>query len=207
MAGPPGDVGFMKLWFSSMLHIPLLPWLHNEEKKNAGFLRRFLNGLASHTVFHGGVMKGLDFGGLCSSSETSVSDHFYVGGSHQLRGFLPAGIGPRAAIGGASTPGGDSMGGDVFYAASQSLSLPFPNAFLSQKKVRIFGFTNVGTLSSFSDAADIRSFLNSSRVAFGLGASAALPFGRFEATYSVPYRFGPQDGRRAVQGGIGFNFG
>lgn len=209
LAGPPGDVGFVKLWGGASAHIPIVPELDEEEKKNAGFFGQLLNGLSFHTAINVGVMKGLSFGGLClGSGSTHVSDRFYVGGSHQLRGFLPSGIGPRAAVGGASSPGGDSMGGDVFYTASALLSMPFPgNDTLSKNGVRLFGFANAGTLTSFENAMNLGSFVNSSRTAVGGGVSYGTAMGRLEATYAVPLRYGPTDARRSAQAGIGFTFG
>ncbi len=208
-AGPPGDVGFLKLWGGASVHIPIVPELDVEEKKCARFFGKMLNGLSLHTAINGGAMKGLDFGGLClGAGSTNVSDRFYVGGSHQLRGFVPAGIGPRAATGGASSPGGDAMGGEVFYTASALLSIPFPgNESLSKNGVRLFGFANAGTLTSFENATSLGSFMNSSRTAVGGGVSVGTAMGRLEATYAVPLRFGPTDARRSVQAGIGFTFG
>ena len=209
VSGPPGDVGFVKLWGGTSVHVPIVPELDEKEKKSVGFLGQLLNGLSFHTTLNGGAMKGLSFGGLCSGgATTNISDRFYVGGSHQLRGFLPSGIGPRAATGGASTPGGDSIGGEVFYTASASLSMPFPgNDFLSKNGVRLFGFANAGTLTSFDDAMNVGAFINSTRTAVGGGVSVGTAMGRLEATYSVPLRYGPTDARRGVQAGIGFTFG
>ncbi len=208
VAGPPGDVGFAKIWGGLMLHLPIVPLLEERNTQSVGSFHQLMNGLSLHTAVHGGILKCLAFGGLCSTSTTNISDRYYVGGSHQLRGFSHSGIGPRAIVGGSSAPGGDSIGGDVFYTASQSISMPFPgNEFLSKNNVRIFGFMNAGTLTSFENAMDLRGFLRSSRVSFGAGVSFGLPLGRVEATYSVPFRYSPRDCRRAVQGGIGFNFG
>jgi outer membrane protein assembly factor BamA len=86
--------------------------------------------------------------------------------------------------------------------------MPFPgNQFLAQSGVRLFGFANAGTLTSFENATDVGAFMNSSRTAVGGGVSVATQMGRLEATYAVPLRYSPADGRRAVQAGIGFTFG
>ncbi len=208
VAGPPGDVGFAKIWGGLMLHLPVVPLLEETNAQSAGSFHQLLNGLSLHTAVHGGILKSLTFGGLCSTSTTNISDRYHIGGPHQLRGFSHSGIGPRSVAGGSSAPGGDSFGGDVFYTASQSISMPFPgNELLSKNNVRVFGFVNAGTLTSFENAMDLSGFLRSSRVSFGAGVSFGLPLGRVEATYSVPFRYGPRDCRRAAQGGIGFNFG
>ncbi len=100
-AGPPGDVGFVKVWSGGSIHLPIGPSSSDSEEVNIGFLSRLIpRGLAFHSVYNCGIMKAFSYGGLCSNggSMTNVSDRFYVGGSHQLRGFLPAGIGPRADV-------------------------------------------------------------------------------------------------------------
>lgn len=207
IAGPPGDVGFAKFWAGGSMHLPIGGSIEGDENSNNLMPR----GLSFHTVYNCGIMKSLSFGGLCSNGAgnmTNVSDRFYVGGSHQLRGFLPAGIGPRTDKGGASSPGGDSVGGDAYYTTTAMLSMPFlGDNFLSNLGVRLFGFINAGTLTGLGSAININSFVRSTRVAVGGGVSAATPMGRFEATYAVPLRYGPRDARRSVQGGIGFTFG
>lgn len=209
VAGPPGDVGFLKLWGGASAHIPIVPFLDENEKKNSGFLGKLFNGLSFHTALNAGAIKGLSFGGLCvGGNSTHPLDRFHVGGSHQLRGFLPSGIGPRSKTGGASSPGGDSMGGDVFYTASALMSMPFPgNKSLSNMGVRLFGFANAGSLASFENAMNASSFMKSTRTSIGGGISAGTPMGRLEATYAIPLRYGPTDARRSVQAGIGFTFG
>ena len=209
VAGPPGDLGFIKTWGGGALHIPIVPELDEEEKDQARFFNYLLNGLSLHSSIHFGALKGLSFGGLCSGGDsTNLSDRFHVGGSHQLRGFLPSGIGPRSLVGGASTPAGDSLGGEIFYTASTMLSMPFPgNRLLQSNGVRLFGFANAGTLTSFGNAMDIGAFMRSSRTAVGGGISVGTQMGKIELTYAVPLRYGPSDARRSIQGGIGFTFG
>jgi outer membrane protein insertion porin family len=76
VAGPPGNVGFVKMQGGASLNMPLFgPW-------------------ALHGSFQAGILRSLAFGGLCGPA--SISDRFFVGGPMQLRGFVPAGIGPRA---------------------------------------------------------------------------------------------------------------
>ena len=208
IAGPPGDVGFVKCWGGAALHIPLVEPMNSNGKNT--FLQHLIGGLSFHTAINGGVIKPLSYGGLCCNSHgvTNVIDRFYVGGSHQLRGFLPSGIGPRAQSGGSSTPGGDSLGGDAFYTASASLSVPFPGlSFFSKNGVRLFGFANAGTLLGLENATQLDAFIRSTRVAVGGGVSVGTRIGRLEATYAIPLRYGPKDARRSVQAGIGFSFG
>jgi len=208
VAGPPGNVGFVKCWGGGALHWPIVPTVSGPEKKRIGLLKYALEGLSFHSSLHFGLIKQLTFGGLLPNDVTNIADRFYVGGPHQLRGFLPAGIGPRAETGGASTPGGDSMGGDAFYTGTAAVSIPFPGiTFLAKNRARLFGFANIGTLSGLDAAINVNSFMNSSRVALGGGVSVGSSMGRIEMTFAFPLRYGPRDGRKSIQTGIGFNFG
>lgn len=76
VACPPGDVGFVKMQGGASLNVPL----------------------PSSCAFHGslqtGILRSLSFGGLCGPAV--VSDRFFLGGPMQFRGFVPAGVGPRA---------------------------------------------------------------------------------------------------------------
>lgn len=110
LAGPPGDVGFLKCWAGGSVHVPLgevdgadSSNSDNDDyvspKSKGGLISSILpRGLSLHTAYSFGMIKSLSYGGLCTSGGdmTNISDRFYIGGSHQLRGFLPAGIGPRS---------------------------------------------------------------------------------------------------------------
>mmetsp|Transcript_22308 Transcript_22308/g.32932 ORF Transcript_22308/g.32932 Transcript_22308/m.32932 type:complete len:510 (-) Transcript_22308:79-1608(-) len=185
-AGPPGDVGFLKAEGGISHSV-------GREK-----------GIAIHASAASGILQPLAFGGLCGPP--TISDRFFIGGPMQLRGFVPAGIGPRAKTGGASTPRGDSLGGDFFYTASLAASVPFPPlAILQDSDIRLFGFCNCGTLTGLK--SDAISVLKSTRLSLGGGVCMSSPFGRLEATYAAPIWYGPRDARRTVQIGVGFNFG
>jgi outer membrane protein insertion porin family len=68
-----------------------------------------------------------------------LQDRFFVGGDN-LRGFAPAGIGPRDSF------SGDALGGNKYYAGSVSLSIPLG----LPKELGITGraFTDFGSLWS-----------------------------------------------------------
>jgi hypothetical protein len=56
-------------------------------------------GMTFHSSLNAGIIQPLTYGGICNKhllGGAPLSDRFYVGGPGQLRGFLPAGIGPRA---------------------------------------------------------------------------------------------------------------
>lgn len=223
VAGPPGDVGFWKLKGGGSWHLPLeligmMAFGVNEEEYTSKEEDEspVVIGATLHSSFNAGLIRPLSFSGLCNSGSIGgvpSSDKFYVGGPGQLRGFLPSGIGPRSAKGGSSVPGGDSLGGDVYYTTTLAGSIPFPSYFatLRQNGARVFGFTNVGTcVSAGGSVLGMPAFsqiLQSSRVAVGGGVSVGSPMGRFEATYAVPMRYGPRDATKAVQFGFGFSFG
>ncbi|KAL3803506.1 hypothetical protein HJC23_014054 [Cyclotella cryptica] len=226
LSGPPGDVGFLKMkggcswhWPLELLQMMILGVREGEQvSSNQDAETRAVIGMTFHSSLNAGVINPLTFGGLCNNHAFSgipLSDRFYVGGPGQLRGFLPAGIGPRASEGGSNAPGGDSLGGDLFYSSTLATSIPFPNYFstLRQNGARIFGFANIGTCVSTGGANALLSIpawsqiMRSSRVAVGGGLSLGSPLGRFEATYAVPVRYGPRDARKSVQFGFGFSFG
>ena len=190
VAGPPGDTGFAKAQAGSALHLPILG-----------------ESLALHGSCAGGYMRHFSFGGFCR--QPTISDRFFVGGPMQLRGFLPAGIGPRSlGTGGSTSPGGDALGGTMFYTATIAASITPPlSTTLQEFGVRLFGFANAGTLVGNPEGIPISTIVNSTRVAAGAGVSASTPMGRLELTYAWPLRYGPRDARRNLQFGFGFNFG
>ncbi len=221
VAGPPGDAGFWKLKGGGAFHFPLellrimTEGIDSNDDTEDEPLDSVM-GPTLHSAVNFGIARPLTFNGLCGNvGGIPLSDRFYSGGPGQLRGFLPAGIGPRATTGGSSTPGGDSLGGDMFYTSTLAASVPFPSYFatLRQNGGRLFGFANAGTCVSvdpsvgFASLSACSRIMNSSRVAVGGGVSMGTPMGRFELTYAVPMRYGPKDARKHVQMGFGFSFG
>ncbi|KAL3766522.1 hypothetical protein ACHAWU_000317 [Discostella pseudostelligera] len=195
-----------------------------------------VTGMTLHSSFNCGILRPLNFNSLIGNSTIRSSnnnggtasiiippsDRFYVGGPGQLRGFLPAGIGPRANTGGSSVPGGDALGGDIFYTSTLATSVPFPTylATLRNNGARLFGFVNAGTCCAVSTSSSSTTpligmgclpiwnqILHSTRVSIGGGLSMGSPMGRCELTYAVPIRYGPRDARKSVQFGFGFSFG
>lgn len=222
VAGPPGDHGFLKLKCGGAFHFPmelLRMMTVGLESNNDNMVDEdstSVMGLTLHSSFNFGIARPLTFNGLCNNlGGIPLSDRFYTGGSGQLRGFPPAGIGPRATKGGSSTPGGDSLGGDMFYTSTFAASVPLPSYFatLRQNGARLFGFANAGTCVSVCPSVGFESLsacsriINSSRVAVGGGVSMGTPMGRFELTYAVPWRYGSKDATKNVQMGFGFSFG
>jgi hypothetical protein len=197
VAGPPGEIGYAKMHSGTAIHLPLTD--------------RF----SLHATCAGGILQPLAWGGWCPRPPT-ISDRFFVGGPLQLRGFVPAGIGPRSKLGGKSVPGGDAMGGNLYYTASVAASIVPPLNLLSEYGIRLFTFANAGTLvmtqqqqssSSTSPSLSVSQIVMSTRTAAGVGISGGTPMGRVELTYAWPIRYGPKDARRNLQFGFGFSFG
>ena len=218
LAGPPGDVGYAKAQGGAALHVPLGGELDEYGNYNNNDPSSFLDRVSLHATCAGGVIHPISYNGLCKPP--SISDRFFVGGPMQLRGFLPAGIGPRSKTGGSTSPGGDAMGGNLYYTASLAASILPPNALLAQYGVRLFAFANAGTLVGLSplnnhqyksvqqrQAITWKQVAQSTRTAAGFGISGGTPMGRLEVTYAYPLRYGPRDARRNFQFGFGFSFG
>ena len=189
LAGPPGDVGYAKVQGGLAVHVPLSS-----------------SGISIHALCESGILKPLTFGGLCNNNNTSttqLSDRFFVGGPTPMRGFGPAGMGPRAKSGRGS---GDALGGNFYSVATLAASVPLPGRLGSDFGVRAFGFGSAGTLLGTTDGIPYSRIAKSARTSLGVGLSAGTPMGRLEATYAVPLRYGPRDARRNVQFGFGFSF-
>lgn len=201
VATPPGDVGFIKCQGGLSLHVPVA--------------RNLFHDVSLHGSLAGGLLQSLTFGGLCRPA--SISDRFFCGGPVTLRGFMPAGIGPRAGLARGkqsvqslqSSPGGDALGGDFFYTATAMASVvPSPLApYLDPYGIRFLGFVNAGTCIGNVQTTPVQSILASSRVSVGVGVVSSAMGPRIEATYAWPLRYGPRDARRQFQFGMGLSFG
>lgn len=192
VATPPGDVGFAKA------------------EGGLSFHKSFFDIIALHAGLTSGVLKPLSFGGLCG--QPTVSDKFFVGGPMSLRGFLPAGVGPRSSTSFRNNNNnkkvlGDALGGNFFYTATLAASVPIKVFQNSDNDLRLFGFYNFGTVTP-STTPSLSSVINSTRASIGGGICTSSLFGggRFEVTYAIPIRYGPRDVRKALQFGFGFNF-
>ena len=187
VAGPPGDVGFVKVEGGASIHYPITNWL------------------SIHAIGNGGCLSPLLFGGLCAGP--TVLDKFFVGGPHSFRGFVPAGIGPRAKTGGTSTPNGDALGGDLCYTMTLAASTPLPYDYFSPTPsgIRVFGFATAGTVTGLT--VPLTTIVESTRLSVGAGVSMKTGMGKLEATYAIPIWYGPRDARQALQFGVGFHSG
>ena len=217
LAGPPGDVGFAKAQGGAAIHIPMGELFVSDNNDSTTSASTFLDNISLHATCAGGVLQPISYDGICKGP--TISDRFFIGGPMQLRGFLPAGIGPRTKAGGSTTPGGDAMGGNLYYTASLAASVAPPSGMLAEYGVRLFAFANAGTLVGLSPLTNNYNRLQqqqpvtwtqvaqSTRTAAGVGISGGTPMGRVEVTYAWPLRYGPRDARRNFQFGFGLSFG
>eukprot|EP00816_Leptocylindrus_hargravesii_P003410 CAMPEP_0196808534 /NCGR_PEP_ID=MMETSP1362-20130617/8526_1 /TAXON_ID=163516 /ORGANISM="Leptocylindrus danicus, Strain CCMP1856" /LENGTH=460 /DNA_ID=CAMNT_0042182913 /DNA_START=61 /DNA_END=1439 /DNA_ORIENTATION=+ len=176
LAGPPGDVGFAKVSKFISCHVPL----------------NFLD-LSLHASLAAGMVRPIEFCGACKNT-VSISDRFFVGGPLQLRGFEPAGVGPRADEG-VGALGGDSLGGELYYTSTIAASIPFPIAKIKDSGARLMGFANFGTLTGWG--VPLKYIAEGTRASVGIGFVCPTPLGRVEATYAAPIKYGPRDKREA----------
>ena len=158
LAGPPGDVGFIKAQGSYSVHVPLasttvgggasgttVPNPNDGSVADTSGESVSVNWLSLHGNVNAGILQPISFSGICRPP--TISDRFFVGGPLQLRGFLPAGIGPRAKTGGSTSPGGDALGGTLYYTATAaaSMAVPVPR-IVDYGAIRLFCFCNAGTV-------------------------------------------------------------
>ena len=165
-AGLGGDVNFIKTMMDSRYYYEVLP------------------DIISVTRLQGGYLTG--WGG----KELRMLDHFQ-GGPNYVRGFAPAGFGPRDL-----TPGttNDPLGGTMYWAASLEMQTPFyfvPKDFGLRGSV----FADAGQLWNYRGPTSwdvtgetlIVGDSNKVRSAVGVGLIWDSPFGplRFDIAYPI----------------------
>lgn len=155
---------------------------------------------------------------------SSVLDRFFLGGTHSLRGFAHAGVGPRAPITRSSTVGsdgqargdgagsefGDALGGDAMWTASARLLLPPPLPWKLLTNIgarsQIFAVAgNVLTSAKTSPAAA----LTGARATVGVGFCLPIPLpgagaANIEINYPIWRRAASQDVTVSVGLGVSF---
>ncbi len=145
LAGLGGDVSFIKLSLGGSYHYPV----------------PFFDNVTATTVAKVGNITGL-------ADDTRVSDRFFIGGG-SLRGFEPAGIGPRDSL------TGDALGGKHYYTGT--LEFSFPLGLPEELAVRGRVFSDVGALWSIDGDDSGVDDSSSPRVSVGTGISWNSPFG------------------------------
>ncbi|MBF0160662.1 MAG: outer membrane protein assembly factor BamA [Magnetococcales bacterium] len=170
LAGLGGDVRFVRLMTDHHLYYPL-----DSGREWVGHLRGRL-----------GVEDGM-------GSNIPIFERFFLGGSSSLRGFMPAGVGPR-------TTEGDAYGGTHFEQLNTELY--FPLLGLSDKGVRGLAFVDTGFLGD-PDLASTLLDAGGIRVSSGMGVHWNSPFGPLRFTLSTPVVKESNDKTRVFDFSIG----
>ncbi|KAI6244452.1 hypothetical protein HI914_07532 [Erysiphe necator] len=198
-----GDVGFLKTEIESAFAFPLrVPGLKDE------------NGISFTNGFRAGVLYPIPTGFGKETSPSRINDRFILGGPTDVRGFKISGLGPR--------DGQDSVGGDIYAAASTNLLIPFPKTG-KDSPLRFQIFANAGRLLALSgersketNKLDYRKNLVNTvseltnglpSLAAGVGLVYLHPVARFELNFCLPFvlRKG-EESRKGLQFGVGINF-
>uniref|UniRef100_A0A7S3PJC9 Bacterial surface antigen (D15) domain-containing protein n=1 Tax=Aplanochytrium stocchinoi TaxID=215587 RepID=A0A7S3PJC9_9STRA len=195
-----GDVSFSKTEFTYQAVNPLFPnW-------------PIILGL----TFKGGLLCPLNIGLFNSDSKANhstitdcsshISDRFFLGGALTMRGFEYKGVGPRSHESdvGASSSGGDSLGGDMTWQFGANLAFPLPSGLLNAAGIKGQLFLNAGNLTEWG--ASMRTVCRGARVSVGTGLILPTPIGRLEATWSWILRANNSDQKKRFQLGVGMDF-
>jgi outer membrane protein insertion porin family len=160
---------------------------------DVNFVRSTVEGRAYHEIFNDVVsIVRLQAGYLTAwgGKELRMLDHFQLGPS-LVRGFAPAGIGPRDV-----TPGTfqDALGGTMYWGASVEAQTPF---YFLPKDSGIKGavFADAGSLWGYKGPTSWNvtgetlqpSDTNSIRASVGVGLLWNSPFGPLRFDYAVPF--------------------
>jgi len=138
-----------------------------------------------------------------------IGDRFYVGGDN-LRGFAPSGVGPR------DVKTDDALGGNDYYTASLTLTVPlglpeelgvggrlFVDAGslfgVNQQRPLTQTVNGVTTTDTFSDS-------DSLRLSTGVGVSWKSPLGPVKLDFGVPLLKEPFDQRQLINVNFGTKF-
>jgi outer membrane protein insertion porin family len=195
-----GDVAFWKSEVESQVALPIPV---------------SLPGISFTTGFRAGLLYPLALASDSRPLPSRINDRFQLGGPADVRGFRIAGLGPRE--------GNDSLGGDLYAAASANLLVPLPSIG-AERPFRLQAFVNGGRLLSLQNPNENDGQMNSKdvqksvysgigelfssmpSVTAGVGLVYAHPAARFELNFSLPITVrGREDARKGLQVGVGIN--
>lgn len=185
VAGLGGDIGFVK----------------NELIMQANWTPH------ENFTFQLGLQSGL-LQGINNDMKIKITDHFFLGGSMNLRGFDMRGCGPRDK--------GYSLGGDAYWAVALHLytPLPFrPGRHGFGDLFRLHGFVNSGNVSNFTFKfannykENMKIFTENVRCSVGGGIAMKLGNAtRIELNLVMPLLFVRSDVLQKFQFGIGLQY-
>lgn len=168
------------------------------------YLRTGLSGTTYHSLGGGWVASfGARLGYILGIGEdVRVTDRYFLGGE-SLRGFAPAGVGPRdvGSFGGETLD--NALGGNWFYTATAELSIPV--GVFKEFGLKAFVFTDMGSLGDVDvadfvpdvDCDDTIDVLDkppcpdlqdtgSLRLSVGVGAGVVTPLGPVRLDLATP---------------------
>ena len=107
--------------------------------------------------------------------DVRINDRFFLGGS-SLRGFETGGVGPR------DRTTSDTLGGNVFYAATGEVIVPLN--LTRDFDIDLAVFSDVGTLTDVDDGGAEVQDTSASRASVGVGLAYLSPFGPIRIDYA-----------------------
>jgi outer membrane protein insertion porin family len=183
-AGVGGDVNFIRTTGDARNYYEVLP------------------DIVSVLRFQGGNVSGW------GSRDLRMLDHFQMG-PNLVRGFAPAGIGPRDLV----SPSQDPLGGTMYWGASLEFQTPL---FFMPKEVGIKGsvYADAGSLWDYRGPTSFASTgetinpadAKSVRSAVGVGLIWDSPFGPLRFDYAIPVTKEPYDRVQQFRFGGGTKF-
>jgi len=183
-AGLGGNVGFFKNELELQANLPVT------------------SDITLQASLHGGMIRALQ-----GDKTFNISDHFFLGGPLNLRGFELRGAGPSAD--------GSALGGSMYWASGLHLYTPLPfrpgrDGYGDLFKTHVF--VTAGNVGNFGLTGDLQRDLDQVtqdfRLSYGLGLALKLGgVARIELNYCVPVKASRGD-RPApgLQFGVGVNF-
>lgn len=183
-AGLGGNIGFFKNEVEVQTNIPLA------------------KDISIQGTFNGGILKELH-----GDKTYNISDHFFLGGPLNVRGFDTRGVGPSSD--------GCALGGTMYWAGGLHLytPLPFrPGQGGMGDMFRTHMFATAGNVGRFrlsgNMARDLEQVSQDFRLSYGLGLALKLGgVARIELNYVVPVKASRGDKPApGLQFGVGVNF-
>eukprot|EP00164_Ancoracysta_twista_P014552 GFYU01023744.1.p1 GENE.GFYU01023744.1~~GFYU01023744.1.p1 ORF type:complete len:433 (+),score=122.40 GFYU01023744.1:94-1392(+) len=131
-----------------------------------------------------------------------INDRFFVGGPSSLRNFRTKGVGQR--------DGKFSLGGNMYWTAATSVSVPIPHALLYALRWRVHAYANAGNVQSFEKETSMEDRVRSLakedvRVTAGIGLVIPTFLGRVELNYGLYCKKSELDREKKMQLGVGVN--
>lgn len=164
---------------------------------DAKYVKAKLGGTYYYPVIDKWIFSLLGEGGIVESyggDNVRINERFYLGGP-SLRGFANGGIGPR------DLTTDDALGGNIFYRGSAEFE--FPSGLPEDLGVRLFVFTDAGSLTELDKTGPGIVDSQSLRIASGGGVSWKSPLGPVRANVAFPLAKEDYDDTEVFQ----FNFG